>query len=1070
MTRQRQEFLTEAKDWLNRLEVSIKSDIALRHQDSLIEQENFFRDLLNLVFDWNLQNANLLSEMNQDSFDLSDETASRAVQVTVTTTAAKIRKTLNSFIGTHDKIYKHLIFVYPEINFPSSRADFSAELNGFDFDASRDRLGFDTILKKAQNFEIDKLERFVQLLRKELRPIGIALPGASNTVHNLRRPYADWVHEKSSIFFAPGLNVTMHIEDAWSRLKEIKDDNLIVGAKSSIDEQFQNYLEFWQQLGTGSSDSSVASDSLPHTHPRSVLVGGPGGGKSTMLKRFAWRLSHEPTIVVHVRLPIVLQHILAGRSFEEAVRRVGFDGSGIAEADAAQLLNSADYLLCDGLDECDQYRSRVAEDIFRWGIAHRDCGICVATRPVGHEAAFLPGFTHFAIQPPDDKQVHELSRKLFEKACSDDHYLLKCADFLRHIDSNGETTHVQKLASRNLLLLGFLIRLSLNGVEVGNTRSDLYARIFEITAKTAPNDREQININERIASEFANALAWKQTQAPFCSTDQTLSFVSEHLRKRFGFDELAADDATKEGLRFWENQCLVETLSVGVESKTFFIHLSLQEFAAARYARNLESSQFVEWIRHARRKAEWKQVILLLGGIDDEARTTTALLELDDPSDPVSREALLVAEAVFERDPLDLTNLSSLLGSLAARFGSDIPLVSIEAAQQLVRLAPYAKQDILKIVQAESQNTPWMNLGSLLLRLLTDDSQEVVEEFKAWFKNYRPIFVHFSKIASRDDAQQIPREGRDLQNQVIECGLERMIQSHDVTAVAEYFDGVGELGHLSGLLVETIQTRLTDIGLAETAKSLWKPYFDASRFTWMESASRRWRKGEANFLRLVVRASGTSSSAEHEPPYLVLSVLVSALCYWESTAGSLAAMEDVDPSEDDVGCEVIRALSSSVNLDLTALGAEAQAALEHCTKHESAISDTIEQAAAEPDWSILTSDEFDPKLVAQGLLHPLSLISLAAANAIYTGFALSEAGELIPTALESDRDYIIWHAAAIGEKCLGDKAFGIFLSRLEQPIIAAHKCLFREIARLCGEENRQTAINCFFRLARRGRS
>jgi sulfur relay (sulfurtransferase) DsrC/TusE family protein len=122
LTRQRQDYLTEAKDWFSRLELSIAGDIALRHQDSHIELEAFFRDLLNLVFDWNLSNANTLFGKNQDSFDLSDKAASLAVQVTVTTSAEKIRRTLRSFVGTHDAVYRRLIFVYPNIKLPASRA------------------------------------------------------------------------------------------------------------------------------------------------------------------------------------------------------------------------------------------------------------------------------------------------------------------------------------------------------------------------------------------------------------------------------------------------------------------------------------------------------------------------------------------------------------------------------------------------------------------------------------------------------------------------------------------------------------------------------------------------------------------------------------------------------------------------------------------------------------------------------------------------------------------------------------------------------------------------------------
>jgi len=555
LPRQRQDYLTEAKDWLNRLELSIVGDTALRHQDSHIELETFFRDLLNLVFGWNLDNANTLFCKNQDSFDLSAEDGSLAVQVTVTTTADKIRKTLESFVGTYDKIYRRLIFVYPVTKIPESRADFSDTLKGFDFDADRDRLGFGSILREAQGFTIEKLEQLIQLLRKELRPLGAALPpGFDQTNSRFRAKCAKWVHDTSSTFFVPGLNVTMPIEGAWVRLKVMKDDESIVGTKSSLDEQFQNYLEFGQRVRAGGSGSIVASDSVPLTHSRSVIVGGPGDGKSTMLKRFAWRLSWEPRIVVRVRLPIVLRSMLSGRTFEEAVRLVGFDGSGIADNDAIQLLNSADYLLCDGLDECDPHRAHLAEQMIRWSVGHNDCRICVATRPVGHEAAFLPGFTHFGLQPPEDHEVQELSRKLFEKASRDDSWVLKWADFVKGIDSKSEAPHLRKLASRNPLLLGFLIRLTLDGIDIGKTRSGLYSQILEITARTTPNDREPVVINERIAKEVANSLAWKQTLTPFCSIEESLRFVSQHLRDEFNLDVLTSDEQAKAGLQFWQNR------------------------------------------------------------------------------------------------------------------------------------------------------------------------------------------------------------------------------------------------------------------------------------------------------------------------------------------------------------------------------------------------------------------------------------------------------------------------------------------------------------------------------------
>ncbi|MEM7560492.1 MAG: hypothetical protein AAF394_15325, partial [Planctomycetota bacterium] len=522
------------------------------------------------------------------------------------------------------------------------------------------------------------------------------------------------------------------------------------------------------------------------------------------------------------------------------------------------------------------------------------------------------------------------------------------------------------------------------------------------------------------------------------------------------------DEAAESGLRFWEDRRLVETLSIGNAAKTFFIHLSLQEFAAARYARNLEASQFVDWIRHARRKPAWKQAILLLSGIDDNARTTSALLDLDDPRDPVSGEALLATETVFEREPPDLTVLPRLLQSLAVRFSSDIPLVSIEAAQQLARVAPYAKQEVRKVAQAETRDKPWMALGSLLLRLLTDDANEVVEEFKVWFKNYQPVAVHFPKIGSRDEAQQIPEEGRELQKQIIERGLQRMMKSHDTKELSKYFNGFGELGDLPGSGVSNLQQKLTDMGLEDTAKALWPPNFDSSRVLAVQRGFERWDKGEIILLRLVVRAAEAKTKPIGGPPYLNLSMLWSGLGVWESPARWLTTLLNIDPDKDVVGRAVIRALATALGLDSSEVGAEAQAVLDCRAESGTRLGELVEHASVDPDWSKLTPDDFDPKPIAEGILHPVPYIGLTAADAILSGVGRAEAAQVIPRSLESSNEHTVWYAAALAQSCLGDEAFELLLSRLDRPISADHKCLFREIARLCGEEHRHSAVDCFF--------
>jgi hypothetical protein len=110
----------------------------------------------------------------------------------------------------------------------------------------------------------------------------------------------------------------------------------------------------------------------------------------------------------------------------------------------------------------------------------------------------------------------------------------------------------------------------------------------------------------------------------------------------------------------------------------------------------------------------------------------------------------------------------------------------------------------------------------------------------------------------------------------------------------------------------------------------------------------------------------------------------------------------------------------------------------------------------------LTLEKFDPHFVAQGIMHPCSLISRCATQAIFAGFGKTEAMKLIPTAFESNQRHTIWYGAAIAEAIVGSDSVKMCLSRLERPIYDAHACLFRVMARLADDAQRNFVTKSFF--------
>lgn len=157
------------------LQRKIAREGLLGHYDLNTEIEYVFRDLLNAAYGWDLENANAVFGKNQEAFDLSSKSGEICVQVTTTQTAAKIRKTLGKFIPNYRDRFKRLVFIYPVQAVGKCRADFDKELQGYDFQADRDRLCFGDLLRQAQQMTAAGQSEFLKLVLKEVGPLAPGL-------------------------------------------------------------------------------------------------------------------------------------------------------------------------------------------------------------------------------------------------------------------------------------------------------------------------------------------------------------------------------------------------------------------------------------------------------------------------------------------------------------------------------------------------------------------------------------------------------------------------------------------------------------------------------------------------------------------------------------------------------------------------------------------------------------------------------------------------------------------------------------------------------------------------------
>lgn len=135
--------------------------------------EDFFKELLNTVFDFRLRNLNAL-RTNEPGIDLGDQANKVAYQITSTKTSQKINATLENITHQQKEEYddfKVLIIGVKQSTY-SLASEYADELN---FTATNNILDINDIVKEIAILDIDKLEILNKLFQREFRSLIIEL-------------------------------------------------------------------------------------------------------------------------------------------------------------------------------------------------------------------------------------------------------------------------------------------------------------------------------------------------------------------------------------------------------------------------------------------------------------------------------------------------------------------------------------------------------------------------------------------------------------------------------------------------------------------------------------------------------------------------------------------------------------------------------------------------------------------------------------------------------------------------------------------------------------------------------
>lgn len=164
---QRDDSIRTIRKWLSFLCSEVELSNSLNLQDINVVAENFYRDFLNLLYDYNLKNANH-EKQNASVIDLFDDEKRFVIQVTSDNSSSKVHGTINGFNeGSLYKSYDRLIMliITTKRDFPKAKFE---NVGDSLFSKANDIIDVATILKDIADLETNKLKLIEEFIVKEV--------------------------------------------------------------------------------------------------------------------------------------------------------------------------------------------------------------------------------------------------------------------------------------------------------------------------------------------------------------------------------------------------------------------------------------------------------------------------------------------------------------------------------------------------------------------------------------------------------------------------------------------------------------------------------------------------------------------------------------------------------------------------------------------------------------------------------------------------------------------------------------------------------------------------------------
>ena len=533
-------------------------------------------------------------------------------------------------------------------------------------------------------------------------------------------------------------------EQTLSPTEEEEKASLAGGEPTEFLRQFQRRLA--EKAATAISPEEALTQ-----HKRITVLGEPGAGKTTILRHLAVRMAKDepslPYLPIYVELKFlegntenVLEFVAA-----DLAKRYGFQNARPYLEKQLEDGNAA--LLLDGLDEVLGGKSpaeaknaynQAVNQVNQLATRFPNAPIAVTCRRAGWRGG-LTGFQTMEVLEFDEHHIKEFANNWFNSDPS------KAEGLWQELDKNLR----MKTLAGNPLILSLMAIVYDREWKLPERRSELYQHCVEVLLEEwdAEPNRDVERFRQFTPTQMQNLLievAWYFHQ-------QGISYFreAELLRQLPSFLSNAQINISPE-----ENKAILKEITDSsslLKEAAYklhgFLHLTFQEYFAARAAKKKGAIGWQEVVKH-RHEPWWEEVILLLAECMDDA-TPLLLGILGRSLPPLPPEN--INQLIPEREPLAVNDdlfYSDLL--LAARCLVGKPKILMQGlrdriiteVKDLLSTSPYALdwERAAKVLVEIGDSALINQLFSMLSPPEIDPTQQINIAL-AFLKSDNPILV-----------------------------------------------------------------------------------------------------------------------------------------------------------------------------------------------------------------------------------------------------------------------------------------------------------------------------------------